>query len=79
MKRLFPLILAFLSFLTPAFARNYTPTECRVVGNTNSRIYHTPGGRSYAKMLRENQKGDNQECFKTEAAARAAGYRHSKR
>ncbi len=69
-----------LSLLPPflAFARDYTPQECPVVGNKNSRIYHIPGGRHYRQMLQENKRGDNRDCFPTEGAAKAAGYRKSK-
>jgi hypothetical protein len=47
-------------------------TPCRpdqVKGNRNSMIYHAPGMRDYAHTFK------NVECFDTEAAAKAAGYR----
>jgi hypothetical protein len=71
---------SLLLFFPPSFsaARDYTPQECPVVGNKNSGIYHTPGGRHYRQMLQENKRGDNRACFRTEEAARAAGYRKSK-
>ena len=72
--------IVLLSILLPFFAsaRDYTPKECPVVGNKNSGIYHTPGGRHYRQMLQENIRGDNRACFQNEDAARAAGYRKSK-
>lgn len=76
------LLLTLMTFftLTPmAFAKDYTPQQCPVVGNTNSMIYHQAGGQSYAKMLRENQSGDNRKCFKSAQQAQSAGYRASKR
>jgi hypothetical protein len=72
------LMIAFLSCI-PAIAADYVPVQCPVVGNKSSKIYHVPGGQSYAKMLKQNQKGDNRQCFQTEQAAQSAGYRRSKR
>ena len=45
----------------------------QIKGNLNSMIYHVPGGASYAKTK------SNVECFDSEAAAAAAGYRKAKR
>jgi|LakMenE18May11ns_1017448.scaffolds.fasta_scaffold9940854_7 hypothetical protein len=72
------LILALLLAL-PCVAKDYTPQECPIVGNTDSKIYHAAGGKFYARMLRENQSGDNRQCFKSEGEAQRAGYRKSKR
>ena len=50
------------------------PSWAPIKGNRNSRgewIYHLPSGRDYAKT-------DPEDCFRTEAAARAAGYRASR-
>ena len=79
-RTLLTAVLSLLLLLSPFFAsaRDYTPQECPVVGNKNSRIYHTPGGRHYRQMLQENKRGDNRACFRTEEAAKAAGYRKSK-
>lgn len=58
----------------------YAPNECPVVGNTNSRIYHVPGGQFYDRMLVLNADGkDNRRCFFSEAEAQKSGYRRSKR
>lgn len=46
--------LAFLAAVLPGFARDYTPKECPVVGNKETKIYHTPGGLKYRQMLQEN-------------------------
>ena len=62
-----------------AFASDYTPSECPVVGNTNSRIYHVAGGQFYSMMLVKNHGSDNRECFRSESEATRAGYRKSKR
>ena len=72
------LVLLFIGY-QPAYAKDFTPLECPVVGNTNSHIYHVPGGRNYAKMLRQNKGGDNRKCFKTEDEAKRGGYRRSQR
>ena len=45
----------------------------QIKGNRNSDIYHAPGQRDYAKTYA------NVQCFDTEAAAVAAGYRRAKR
>ncbi len=47
------------------------PSWAPIKGNASSKIYHVPGGRYYDKTNPE-------ECFASEAAARAAGYRASK-
>lgn len=47
------------------------PSWAPIKGNANSGIYHVPGGRYYNVTKAE-------ECFRTEAAAVAAGYRKSK-
>ncbi len=80
MKKQILLIAGLLLLIAPtAEAKDYTPKECPVVGNLNSRIYHVPGGNSYAKMLRQNKSGDNRKCFQTESQAQKAGYRQAKR
>lgn len=48
-------------------------TVGQIKGNRNSKIYHTPGQRDYAKTKL------NVQCFDTEAEALAAGYRHALR
>lgn len=47
------------------------PSSHPIKGNASSMIYHMPGGSYYSRTNPE-------ECFATEAAARAAGYRKSK-
>ncbi len=47
------------------------PVSRPIKGNANSGIYHVPGGRYYAETTPE-------ECFATEEAARAAGFRPSR-
>lgn len=48
------------------------PSSHPIKGNASSGIYHVPSGAYYSRTVPE-------ECFKTEAAAKAAGYRKSKR
>lgn len=48
------------------------PAGYPVKGNASSMIYHVPGGAFYSRTIPE-------ECFSTTAAARAHGYRASKR
>ncbi|MBC9225611.1 hypothetical protein GL325_04680 [Aeromicrobium sp. 636] len=47
------------------------PSWAPIKGNGDSMIYHVPGGRYYEATIAE-------ECFRTEGAARAAGYRASR-
>jgi hypothetical protein len=71
-------ITVVLATATAAFARDYTPAECPVVGNSKTHIYHVPGDRNYRQMLVENKTGkDNRVCFKSPPAAEIAGYRRS--
>ena len=54
--------------------------ECRIKGNVSrsgTRIYHVPGGRSYAQTRINTSKGERWFC--TEAEARSAGWRRAKR
>lgn len=48
------------------------PTSAPIKGNANSMIYHLPSGAFYSRTKAE-------ECFATEEAAEAAGYRASMR
>ncbi len=59
----------------------FTENECPVVGNSETHIYHLPGGRNYGQMLEENKdkKKDNRVCFKSRVEAEKAGYRRSRR
>lgn len=47
------------------------PSWAPIKGNANSGIYHVPGGGSYTRTKPE-------ECFRTESAAVAAGYRKAR-
>ena len=53
--------------------------NCRIKGNIsrNGRIYHVPGGQYYSRTRIDESKGERWFC--TEAEARAAGWRRSKR
>lgn len=56
------------------------PGDCRIKGNISSkgeRIYHSPGGQYYGRTKIDPSKGEHWFC--TEAEARAAGWRPSKR
>lgn len=48
------------------------PSTHPIKGNANSGIYHVPSGAFYGRTVPE-------QCFKSEAAAKSAGYRKSKR
>ncbi len=48
-------------------------TQGKIIGNKNSKIYHTPGSASYNKISEENRV-----YFNTEADAEKAGYRKTK-
>ncbi len=63
-----------------SLAKDYTRQECPVIGNVDSKIYHTPASDSYRKLLKGNQdRGDNRICFRIEQEARDAGYRKSRK
>ncbi len=50
-----------------------TTPSCVIIGNTNSRIYHLPGCRSYDRVAPHNR-----EYFCTEEEAMKAGYRKAR-
>ena len=61
-------------------AARSVPRQCAIKGNISkggTRIYHVPGGRYYARTGIDTSKGERWFC--TEAEARAAGWRRSKR
>jgi hypothetical protein len=72
------LVTLALLFSGAALAKDFTPNECPVVGNTSSMIYHTQGQKYYDRMLTRNKGKDNRRCFKTEQEAQKQGYRKSK-
>ena len=67
-------VVLFSFFSALAYGRNFTPQECPVIGNSNTRIYHVPKDRNYRQMLVENKTTkDNRVCFNTSSAAESAG------
>lgn len=78
MKIKFGILFLLLMFFTKSFASDYSTADCPVIGNTETSIYHVPGGKHYGKMLRKNKGKDNRKCFKTEDEAKNSGYRKSK-
>jgi serine protease Do len=50
-------------------------SDCPVIGNMKSRIYHVPGGQYYAQL----QFSESASCFKSEEDATKHGYRRSMR
>jgi DNA-entry nuclease len=54
-------------------AHRVSTARYRVIGNKRSKIYHVASGQNY------HMSSANAVYFKSEAAARAAGYRKSKR
>ncbi len=55
----------------PPISENDCPASHPIKGNASSGIYHVPGDAYYDETHPE-------ECFATEADARAAGYRAAK-
>jgi hypothetical protein len=65
--------------LQPASAAEAPSPDCLIKGNVNregERIYHMPGGLSYAKV---NMGAPEKRCFCTEEEAMAAGWRPAMR
>ena len=61
-------------------ANENVASECLIKGNVSSkgeRIYHVPGGQYYSRTKIKTAKGERWFC--TEAEARTAGWRASKR
>ena len=60
-------------------AKTNQPGTCLIKGNIsrNGRIYHVPGGRYYSRAKINQSQGERWFC--SEAEARAAGWRRSKR
>ena len=60
-------------------ANDNEPATCMIKGNIsrNGRIYHVPGGQYYSRTKINQSKGERMFC--TEAEAKAAGWRRSKR
>ena len=61
-------------------ANENAPDQCHIKGNISSkseRIYHVPGGQYYDRTKIDPSKGERWFC--SEAEARAAGWRRSKR
>jgi hypothetical protein len=76
------LSLATLLLTLNVFAaqNNYMRQDCPVIGNSASKIYHTPGSDSYRKLLKANERGeDTRVCFRTEREAKDAGYRKARK
>ncbi len=61
-------------------AGGIAPAGCDIKGNISSsgeRIFHVPGGAYYDRTKIDTSKGERRFC--SEAEARAAGWRKSKR
>ena len=67
--------------LSQASKKEPAQTECNIKGNistrTGERIYHVPGGQYYSRTKINTSKGERYFC--SEAEARKAGWRRSKR
>lgn len=74
MKKLLLLFCLVTLVAQPAFARNFTPKECPIVGNTKTETYYLPTSKNYKMMLMDDKKADNRNCFKTEQYAKDSGY-----
>ncbi|GAA2105963.1 hypothetical protein [Brevibacterium salitolerans] len=64
--------ITYPSSTGPGYSGWDCPAWAPIKGNADSMIYHVKGGAFYDRTNPE-------ECFRTEAAAKAAGYRRSKR
>jgi len=56
----------------------YTETCCPIIGNTDSNIFHVPGGQYYKMMLKKNKTYENRKCFSNKSEAKSRGFRESK-
>lgn len=56
----------------------YSKKCCPIIGNTQSMIFHVPGGEYYNMMLEKNKGLDNRMCFRNKKDAIAKGFRQSK-
>lgn len=72
---LLPLVTTLLIASGAVEAKDFTQTQCPVVGNTNSHIYHVKGCPNFPQMLEKNKHGDNRACFSDRKSAENAGYR----
>lgn len=68
--------IAATNTTTNAKANNENQNKGKIIGDTDSKIYHVPGSTYYEKEL---QKTSNNIYFNTTAEAEAAGYRAPKR
>jgi S1-C subfamily serine protease len=66
-------VLAFSEVKPGALLPGFS--DCPVIGNIKSRIYHVPGGQYYAQL----QFSESAICFKSEEDATKHGYRRSMR
>ena len=66
-------VLAFNEVKPGAFLPGFS--DCPVIGNMKSGVYHVPGGQYYAQM----QFSESAICFKSEDDASKQGYRRSMR
>ena len=65
---------------SPPVPKSATSVGCRIKGNigwNGTRIYHVPGGQFYERTRIDTSRGERRFC--TEAEARAAGWRRSRR
>jgi endonuclease YncB( thermonuclease family) len=72
-------VSAQAQLLEPVSAAGAPSLDCTIKGNVNrqgERIYHMPGGLSYAKV---NMEAQGKRWFCSEAEAQAAGWRPAKR
>lgn len=69
------LFITAIFFSLSALAEDYTPKDCPVVGNIESKIYFVKGCPNYMPMLEKNKVGDNRQCFNDRVKAEASGYR----
>lgn len=74
------MVIAMLVAVNLGLLDTVTGGDCRIKGNISwggERIYHVPGGKYYDATQIATGKGERWFC--TEAEARAAGWRRSRR
>ncbi|MBK8191350.1 MAG: hypothetical protein IPK79_12985 [Vampirovibrionales bacterium] len=52
--------------------------QCPIIGNVDSKLYHTPKEHHYLELLQRNKARENRICFSQEWEAWLAGYKKSK-
>lgn len=79
MKRFGVTFAGVILLASLVMALDLTSDGCSVVGNSNTLVFHAPGGQHYDQMVHSKQYKNHRVCFKSVSDATAAGYRRSLR